>query len=49
MNAKKAKQLRKKIYGNSDFRERQYSAIKTTGQTFVDKKRQEYQNAKRNG
>lgn len=47
MNAKKAKKLRKQVYGDLSLKDRKYYELKGTGQILTDTKRQDYQRAKR--
>ncbi len=47
MNAKKAKKLRKKIYGKDATRDRDYKINQRTGQLVDVGKRAEYQQAKK--
>ena len=50
MNAKKAKKLRKEIYGkDGSSRDRDYKIDQRTGQLVDAGKRKQYQEAKKNG
>ena len=47
MNNRKAKAIRKFVYGDTDYRERKYKKHNVTGQVIADEKRQKYQKAKK--
>lgn len=47
MNSKKAKALRKEVYGDKDYRDRKYYKHPNSGMIMADSYRQKYQNRKK--
>jgi len=46
MNGRKAKAIRRQVYGDHSFRARRYFQVKATGQVIADARRQQYQGEK---